>query len=252
MNIFRKQPDLISMHLIGESREINNVNERNDVPPPLFARMVCEFLGTCLFIFFGAGCAAKSTDLLTVSAAHGISALWLVYMFGPISGGHFNAGATIVFSIHERMRFVETLGYLGAQALGSLFSGALLLWLYGTSSSLGTPALKNPDSLMHGFAIEFVCTIILSFVLFFTKTYTSQKEGALVVGSVVFSSFLLGGDVDGAALNPWRWLGPAVASRSFKQQAWIYSAGPIAGFIVGYVVFLLYRSICKGKLHFRD
>jgi aquaporin TIP len=216
-------------------------------PPPLRVRLLCEFIGTCLFIFFGAGCAAKKHDLLTVSAAHGMVTVWLVYVLGPVSGGHFNAGATIAFAVDGKMKIKEVVGYLISQALGALLGGVLLLWLYGTNNTLGTPDLQDGATVMHGFAIEFLCTTVLSFMIFFTTTYNSQKEAALPIGLVVFSSFLLGADVDGAALNPWRWLGPAVASNTFKVDAWIYTVGPITGFLVGYFIFRLYKLIWNGR-----
>ena len=215
-------------------------------PPPLSVRLACELIGTCLFVLFGAGCAAKTGDLLTVSAAHGIVTVWLVYVFGSVSGGHFNAGATLVFALDGKMKAFEVVGYLLAQALGSLLAGILLLWLYGTSSSLGTPGLQPGVTVMNGFAIEFICTVVLSFVIFFTVTYNTHKEAALPIGLVVFSSFLLGADRDGAALNPWRWFGPAVASRTFQPYSWIYTIGPITGFLLGYASFRLYKLIMSG------
>ncbi|CAF4095529.1 unnamed protein product, partial [Rotaria sp. Silwood2] len=196
-------------------------------PPPLHTRLLCELIGTCLFIFFGAGCAAKPHDLLTVSAAHALVTVWLVYVFGPVSGGHFNAGATIAFAVDGKMKIIEIIGYLVAQATGALLAGALLLCLYGTGTSLGTPALEPGVTVMRGFAIEFICTVVLSFVIFFTTSYNTHKEAAFPIGLVVFSSFLLGADRDGAALNPWRWFGPAVASSTYHSTAWIYTVGPI-------------------------
>ncbi|CAF0824574.1 unnamed protein product [Adineta steineri] len=212
-------------------------------PAPLRVRLLCELIGTCLFIFFGAGCAAKGHDLLTVSLAHALVTVWLVYVFGPVSGGHFNAGATIAFAVNGKMKIVEIIGYLVSQAIGALIGGALLLALYGSDNTLGTPALSPGVTVWRGFLIEFICTTILSFVIFFTTSYNTQKEAALPIGLVVFSSFLLGADRDGSALNPWRWLGPAVFSHTYKSEAWIYTVGPIGGFLLGYVLFRIYKAI---------
>ena len=227
----------------------NEIDNGFRQPPPLSARLICEMIGTCLFVFFGAGCAAKSTDLLSISAAHGMVTVWLVYVFGPVSGGHFNAGATIAFAINGKMKIIEVIGYLVAQGVGALAAGALLLWMYGTGSTLGTPALNRDATVMHGFAIEFICTTALSFVIFFTTTYHPHKEAAYPIGLTVFSSFLIGADVDGAALNPWRWLGPAVASGTYASSAWIYTVGPVGGFILGYVLFRGYKLIWNGTFN---
>lgn len=237
------EPTSMSMSDINGNSDMETVKNGFRQPPPLVARLICEFIGTCLFIFFGAGCAAKAKDLLTPAAAHGGVAIWLIYIFGPVSGAHFNAGATLAFAVDGKVKPIEAIGYLFSQLCGSLVAGALLLWLYGTDNSLGTPALGDKVTVMHAFAIEFLCPVVLSFVIFFTTTYHSHKEAAIPIGLVIFSSFLLGGDVDGAALNPWRWLGPAVASRTFKTEAWIYGVGPIAGFLLGYLIFRLYQNI---------
>jgi aquaporin Z len=238
------------MTIAGENLPLENATPANKFnrPPSLSARLVCELLGTCLFVLFGAGCATKaSADLLTVSAAHGIVTLWLVYVFGSVSGGHFNAGATLAFLLHGQMKLIDALLYVIAQALGALLAGALLLWLYyGTNSTLGTPQLATQPyvvTTVQGFAIEFICTTVLSFVLLFTTSYNTKKETAFAAGLVVFSSFLLGSDRDGAALNPWRWLGPAVASNTYNSYAWIYTVGPMGGFSVGFGLFRAYQLV---------
>ena len=231
---------------VTQSSVYNDNKQNNDgflQPPPLHVRAICELFGTCLFILFGAGCAAKEVGLLTVSAAHSAVTIWLVYVLGPVSGGHFNAGATLAFAVDGKMRIIEVICYLAAQVSGALLAGALLLWLYGTGSSLGTPQLQPGVTVAQGFASEFQCTTVLSFVIFFTTTYNPHKEAAWPIGLVVFSSFLLSADRDGAALNPWRWLGPAVASSTYVSTAWIYSAGPIIGFLFGYALFRIYKLV---------
>ena len=233
----------------NQTNEENNraVNGFNKVPS-LTVRLICEAIGTCCFVLFGAGCATKSeSGLLSISAAHGIVTVWLVYIFGSVSGAHFNAAATIAFTINRQIKILDALLYILAQTFGALLAGALLrLLYYGNNSKLGTPELAllpYPVTVLQGFFFEFICTVVLSFVIFFTTSYNTQKEAALPIGLVVFSSFLLASDRDGAALNPWRWLGPAVASNTYQNYAWIYIIGPISGFIVGLALFRLYKFI---------
>jgi aquaporin Z len=246
-DVIERSPNETIVNDYDPKANTSNNNNGFRHPPPLSVRLICELIGTCLFILFGAGCAAKPHDLLTVSVAHAVATIWLVYVFGPVSGGHFNAGATLAFAVDGKMKIIEVFGYLVAQGLGALLAGAGLLWLYGTGHSLGTPGLEPGVPVMRGFAIEFICTTVLSFVIFFTTTYNSHKEAALPIGLVVFSSFLIGADRDGSALNPWRWFGPAVASNKFASESWIYIVGPIAGFLLGYALFRVYKLIWNGR-----
>ena len=240
-DIIVKEPEIKSTALVVSK------DEGYSQPPPFSVRLICELVGTCLFVLFGAGCAAKTGDVLTVSAAHGIVTLWLVYVFGSVSGAHFNAGTTLAYALDGKLKALEVVGYLIAQALGSLLAGVILLWIFGSGSSLGTPGLRLGVTVMNGFALEFVCTTVLSFVIFFTTTYNTHKEAAFPIGLVVFSSFLLGADRDGTALNPWRWFGPAVVSTTFASYAWIYIIGPLAGFLLGYILFRLYKIVWNGR-----
>ncbi|CAF1608776.1 unnamed protein product, partial [Didymodactylos carnosus] len=137
-------------------------------------------------------------------------------------------GVTIAFALTGKMKKYEIIGYLISQCIGALIAGAFLLLLYDKTTGLGTPTLAlGTTTVLQGFFIEFLCTMFISFIIFFTTTYQSHKEAALPIGLAVFSSFLVGADRDGAALNVWRWLGPAVASQTFKYYSWIYIAGPI-------------------------
>src|SRR4051812_15474404 len=80
---------------------------RPRVPLPL--RIVVEYLGTLIFVLFGAGTAAHlgSTDSggpsISAAAAHGLITMVLIYLFADISGAHFNAGPTITDMVIQKM-----------------------------------------------------------------------------------------------------------------------------------------------------
>jgi len=212
--------------------------------PGLVTKLLVEFFGTMAFVFFGAGTANHpDVELIAVSAAHGLVTLWLVYVFGEISGGHFNAAVTIVMFIEQKMKVLHALLYLVVQAVGCVCGGLLLWWLYGGGTTLGTPQLSEGVMDYQGLGIEFVCTFFLINVVLFSTSYHSHKEAAFPIGFAVFTSFLVGAPLDGAALNPWRWLGPAVVSQTFDSYLWIYLVGPVAGMLFGYLFFLLVRSL---------
>ena len=54
----------------------------------------------------------------------------------------------------------------------------------------------------------------------------------LPIGFVIFFDILMGGPLTGAAMNPARWIGPALVD-GYWDNAWIYIVGPIAGGVAG-------------------
>jgi glycerol uptake facilitator-like aquaporin len=54
------------------------------------------------------------------------------------------------------------------------------------------------------------------------------KIGGLAIGLAVAADILVGGPLTGAAMNPARWFGPAVAS-GFLDNAIVWIAGPLLG-----------------------
>ena len=79
--------------------------------------------------------------------------------------------------------------------------------------------------------IEAILTFLLAIAAVRTYEETDPEKanmGALVVGTVALAAALIGGPLTGAALNPARAFGPAVASGFWTQQ-YIYWVGPTAG-----------------------
>jgi len=233
---------------------MQDINEYTPLPgsvmtPPLFIRLIVEFLGTLTFVFFGAGTAAHlgATDggapSPSAALAHGIVTAVLIYLFADVSGAHFNPGPTIVEMYTRKMNIVTGLLYMLFQAGGALSAGGLLLIIYGTHHPLGTPTFNDHNLLLppihtvQAFFIEFIGGIFLM-----VTAYTSARKGhspatsGLAVGGALTVIFLFAATLDGAAMNPWRWLGPAVASRTFNDGFWIYLVAPPAGFVVGHLI----------------
>ena len=69
----------------------------NRIAPKLLA----EFIGTCAFVFIGAGTAAVVGDgagingIAAIAFAHGLTIMAFAFAYGPLSGGHMNPAVTI-------------------------------------------------------------------------------------------------------------------------------------------------------------
>lgn len=201
--------------------------------------IVAEFVGTALFVFFGAGSvvanAASGNALGAVGTAlaHGVGLAIIVTMTMSISGGHINPAISVALWLTKRIN-LRTLGtYVAAQLVGAVV-GALLVKAFLPSgaarvTSLGTPQLSATLGLWSGMAVEALLTFFLASAVFGTAVNPhAPKVGGFGIGLAVFVCALTGGALTGAAMNPARAFGPALVSWDWFGQA-IYWLGPLLG-----------------------
>ena len=93
------------------------------------------------------------------------------------------------------------------------------------------------------FAYELVLTAFLMFVIVAVATDTRAvgAAAAIAIGGTVALDALFGGGVTGASMNPARSFGPALVSGEWRDF-WVYVLGPVAGAVVGAVVYGLVRE----------
>jgi len=223
--------------------------------------LVAEFIGTFALIFFGAGsiCADQfirtstsgqaSLGLLGIALAHGLAIGIMVTSLGHISGGHFNPAITIGFWVTHRFSTFETLAYWAAQLAGGICAAFLLrllpLDVWGPVQ-LGTPDLAIGISFANGTIFEAVMTFFLVFVVFATavdERGAFNKVAGFPIGLTITTGALFGGPFTGAALNPARAFGPALAANHWNHQP-VYWLGPLAG---GLLASWLYDTLFLGK-----
>jgi len=200
-------------------------------------RALCaEALGTFALVFFG--CGAAVIDARGGGLGHGGVALSfglviaiMIYATGPVSGAHFNPAVTLALASVRLFSWSKVPLYILSQCGAAMF-GSLLLWLvFGTQHGTGEAAPTGgvPAALV----VEVVCTatLLVTIVSVVLAGATRQVAGA-AVGATVGLCALVGGPVSGAALNPARWLGPALISGHW-QHGWLYLLGPLVGALLG-------------------
>jgi len=205
-------------------------------------RLVAEFFGTFMLVFFGAG-AVMTTNfpkadfgLLGIALAHGIALAIAMTATMAISGGHLNPAITAGMLAIRRLDAKSALMYIVAQVLGAVAAAmALKLVLPGgvtTVLALGTPAIAATITLGKAIAIEAILTFFLmSAFLGTTVSSEASKVAGFGVGLTLFVAMLFGGSLTGAALNPARAFGPAFMSGQWISQG-VYWVGPILGALV--------------------
>ena len=199
--------------------------------------VVTEGVGTFLFFFVGMGAAvAMGAGLLEIALAHGLVLAVLVSSLGAVSGGHFNPAVTFGVWISGNLPTRRGIAYVLAQCIGGILAGLALASIY-PGSTLGIPALGAGIDPLEGILIEAVLTAILLFAVFGTAIDPrAPKVGGLAIGLAVGADILMGGPLTGAAMNPARWLGPAVTTGNL-ENSYVWIIGPLLGATVAALLY---------------
>lgn len=218
--------------------------------------LLAELVGTFAFFVIGAGaiCIDAATEvklgLLGIALAHGLMLSNMVNVFGPVSGAHFNPAVTLGALVGKKIKAGQALLYVIAQLVGAVLAGYFLLLIFRdtpameTATSLGTP-MMNTDLVNSGTAIliEAALTFFLVITVFATgfsnKAPNVPAIGGYGIGLTVTADILMGGPLTGAAMNPARVFGPALASGQWALH-WVYWVGPLLG---GLLAGLFYSRI---------
>jgi len=221
-------------------------------------RLVAEFLGTFALVFFGAGaiCTERflqgaGSGLLATALASGLAIAVMSVAFSHISGAHFNPAVTIGFWITKRMSTVEVLGYWIAQVLGGIVAAFCLKAIVPREDAWqpvlgGTPDLVRDFTRLPAMGLEALITFFLVLVYFATTSednIDSRSLSSFAFGLVYTIGILVAAPFTGAALNPARAFGPALASTHWSNQG-VYWVGPLAG---GFLAGLIYDAMYARK-----
>lgn len=229
------------------------------------SHLLAEFLGTMVIILFGDAVVAnvvlnktkgQNSGWIVITTSWAIGVALAVYIFGPISGGHFNPAVTLGLAAIGKFAWSEVPGYLIAQVAGG-FVGGVIVWINflphwkvtdDKDAKLAVfctgPAIRDYKS---NFISEFIATFILIFAILGLGTANMvQGFGPLTVGILIWGLGLAYGGTTGYAMNPARDLGPRIAHfvlpvAGKRDSDWAYSwipvVAPICGGIVAALIF---------------
>lgn len=228
---------------------------------------LAELLGTMLLIYLGDGCCANITlnkskaqgaGWLTVNIGFALAVGIPVYIFGPLSGAHFNPAVTLGLAAIGKFPWEQVPGYLICQFIGA-FLGAVLVWLHyyphwevteDKAAKLGIfctiPAIRNTAA---NFLSEFLGTFILVFaILGVGNTRAADPAFTAIIVSLIILVLGTGiGGTTGYAINPARDLGPRIAHAvlpiagkgdSDWGYSWIPVVAPTIGGVIAAVTFI--------------
>lgn len=201
--------------------------------------MLAEFIGTFALIFVGIG-AIKTAghDVLAVALAHGLTIAAFVSATLHISGGQLNPAVTFGLVCGGHMKISDAIGYWIAQLLGGTAAALICLGLFTRDVIInGTPQLATDLTPVQGIVVEAILTFFLVFVVHGTVIdERGRRVAGLAIGATITLDILFGGPLTGAAMNPARVFGPAVAAGFWKAH-YVYWIGPLLGGALGGLVY---------------
>ncbi len=207
---------------------------------------IAEFIGTFALIFVGIG-AIKTAghDVLAVALAHGLTIAAFVSATMHISGGQLNPAVTLGVLCSGHMTLGAAIRYWIAQLSGGIAAAFVCLSLFNRDVVVtGTPQLAIDLTPGQGILVEAILTFFLVFVVHGTAVDgRAHRVAGLAIGATITLDILFGGPLTGAAMNPARVFGPAVAANFWKAH-YVYWLGPMIGGALGGFV---YRILIERK-----
>jgi MIP family channel proteins len=203
---------------------------------------VAEFIGTFALIFFGAGTIilTQGSDLLAIAFAHGLAIAIMVTLMAHVSGGVFNPAIQIALWLTGKMPGLRSIVYIAAQLLGAVAAAFALKWIWPAPAydaqgvSGGIPAVADGLALGKAVIIEALTTFFLVWAVFASAVDDRgafRSIAGFAIGLTITIDILATGSLTGAAMNPARWFGPALATNDWSNW-WVWVVGPIAGGII--------------------
>ena len=199
----------------------------------LAKKCLAEFFGTfCLTFAIISSITTTGGSYQNVIWAHGFSILCMAFIFGPVSGGHFNWAVTLAFLFRKenRIPIIDFICYWIFQFLGGFCAGFLNYGLYGKfydavgSKDLavyGIGALATRDYDNIGTAAMFFHECLGTMYLVIAVLLSGQvknkfiAEGKSYFGAVMIALMIsyvgFMGHLSYAGINPARELGPRCA-----------------------------------------
>jgi aquaporin Z len=220
--------------------------------PRLLPALVAEAIGVFALSFIGIlaihSLGGAPAGLIGIALAHGLILAVMISAFGATSGGHFNPAVTAGLFFGKKISLPDALAYVAAQCFGGLLAGLAVAAIHGPDGpavvAAGTPTFSKLP--FGSFLAELIATFFLVTAVWGTAVDPrAPKIGGFGIGLTVAADILAIGPFTGAAMNPARAFGPALAAALTGgpynwHHHWIFWAGPIAG---GVFASILYRTL---------
>jgi len=217
-----------------------------------------EFFGTFWLVLGGCGSAVLAAafpnvgiGLLGVSLAFGLTVLTMAYAIGHISGCHLNPAVTVGLCAGGRFPAGQVLPYIVAQVAGAIAAGGVLFLIAsgkaGFDASAGFASNGYGAHSPGGYSMQaaVVCEIVMTamFLLIILGSTDSRAPAGfapIAIGLGLTLIHLISIPVTNTSVNPARSTGVALFAGGWAiEQLWLFWVAPIAGGVIGALVYKL-------------
>lgn len=219
-------------------------------------KYTAEFFGTFWLVLGGCGSAvlaAAFPDLgigfLGVALAFGLTVLTMAFAIGHISGCHLNPAVSVGLWAGGRFPATQLVPYIVAQVLGGICAGGVLFVIASGKAGFDVSAgfasngygAHSPGgySLLAALVCEVVMTMMFILVILgATDKRAPQGFAPIAIGLCLTLIHLISIPVTNTSVNPARSTGVAIFAGGWAiEQLWLFWLAPIAGAILGALVY---------------
>jgi aquaporin NIP len=223
-------------------------------PVALRRRAIGEAAGTFALVF--GGCSSVIANQrghgvlgpVGVCLTFGLLVTMLVYLLGPVSGGHLNPAVSSGLALIGRLRPRDAVVYATSQCAGAIVAGLALRWSWPTlPADLGATVPAASGSVALAYEIGLTALLLVVVATATADPGLARSGVAVAIGATVTLGALIGTASTGGSMNPARSLGPALAAGQW-QDWWVYLAGPLLGSALGTLASRYLHQLPSGSM----
>jgi glycerol uptake facilitator-like aquaporin len=211
------------------------------------------FSGLSCLIVSGIVRTGVAYPVVYISIVHVFLFMFMISSTVPGSGGHLNPVISLACMFAKVMTVSRCVVYIIAQVIGATIAGMIVRLMVGEevaqTTGIGTCGIGNYDP-SKAFLVEFVFNFVLLFVCYGMVFDPHQGEvagpifGPFSVSLIFCFNFVVSGLIapelgyGGAAMNPARCLGPAIAMGNLDYM-YIFWVAPFLAALAHGVLYIL-------------
>ncbi|MEK7394577.1 MAG: aquaporin Z [Fibrobacterota bacterium] len=219
-------------------------------------KYVAELFGTFWLVLGGCGSAVLAAafpqvgiGLLGVSLAFGLTVLTMAFAIGHISGCHLNPAVSVGLWAGGRFPAKQLLPYILAQVVGGILGGGALFLIasgkvgfdVGAGFASNGYGAHSPGG--YGLVSALVAEVVMTMMFLIVILGSTDKRAPaglapVAIGLCLTLIHLISIPVTNTSVNPARSLGVAVFVGGWAiEQLWLFWVAPVAGAVLGAVVY---------------